>query len=273
MSTDALRHADRRVIVTGAASGIGRRTAQRFAEEGARVVVADINADGAAAVAAALPGALAVTVDISDADSVAALVDRTVTEFGGLDVMINNVMVCGRSGFLDAPVAEVRRDLEVNLLGPYLCCQRAVPAMIESGGGTIVNLSSVNGLSHLGNTAYSAAKAGVLALTRSVALEFGDRGIRCNAVAPGSVRTEVWDHRIANDPGALDRAAVWYPTGRIGSTDDIAAALLFLTSDEAAWITGVTLRVDGGLLAGNLAMARDITAGDGGDAKAEPATA
>lgn len=265
MSTEATpgsRHADRRVIVTGAASGIGRRTAERFAAEGARVVLADINGDGVRAAAASLPGSLAVEVDVADRDSVRSMVATTVDTFGGLDALVNNAMVCGRSTFLDAPEAEVRRDFDVNLLGPYFCCQEAIPAMISSGGGSITNLSSVNGLSHLGNTAYSMAKSGVLALTRSIALEYGDRGIRCNAVAPGSVRTEVWDHRLTNDPDALTKAAQWYPTGRIGSTDDIAAALLFLASDEATWITGVTLPVDGGLLAGNLAMARAITAGD-----------
>lgn len=225
-------------------------------------MLADINADGVRAAAASLPGAVAVTVDVADRDSVAAMVATAVTEFGGLDTLINNAMVCGRSTFIEAPVEEVRRDFEVNLMGPYFCCQEAIPAMINSGGGSITNLSSVNGLGHLGNTAYSMAKAGVLALTRSVAQEYGEQHIRCNAVAPGSVRTEVWDHRLANDPDALTKAAQWYPTGRIGTTDDIASALLFLSSDAASWITGVTLPVDGGLMAGNLAMARAITAGD-----------
>jgi len=261
-ATSAARHEGRRVIVTGAASGIGRRTAERFTADGARVVLADINADGVRAAAASLPGALAVEVDVSDRDSVRAMVATAVDAFGGLDTVINNAMVCGRSTFIDAPIDEVRRDFEVNLMGPYFCCQEAIPAMLASGGGSITNLSSVNGLSHLGNTAYSMAKAGVLALTRSIALEYGDQGIRCNAVAPGTVRTEVWDHRIANDPDALTKAAQWYPTARVGSTDDIASALLFLSSDEASWITGVTLPVDGGLLAGNLAMAKGITAGD-----------
>lgn len=254
--------ADRVAIVTGAASGIGRRTAQRFAAEGAAVAVADIDADGASAVAADLPDAFAVTVDISEPDSVRALATEVLDRHGRIDIMINNAMVCGRSGFLEADVDEVRRDFSVNILGPYLCCQQVIPAMINNGGGVIVNLSSVNGMTHLGNTAYSVAKAGVLQLTRSIAVEFGDRGIRCNAIAPGTVRTEVWDHRIAHDPHALEDAAQWYPLGRVGEPDDVADACVFLASDRAEWITGVTLPVDGGLLAGNLAMARGITSGD-----------
>jgi len=253
---------DRVAIVTGAASGIGRRTAQRFAAEGALVAVADIEADGAAGVAADLPGAMPVTVDISEPDSVRDMVDRVMARHGRIDIMINNAMICGRSSFLDAGADEIRRDFAVNILGPYLCCQQVVPTMIDNGGGVIVNLSSVNGVSHLGNTAYSVAKAGVLQLTRSIAVEFGDRGIRCNAVAPGTVRTEVWDHRIANDPQALEDAAQWYPLGRVGEPDDVADACVFLASDRASWISGITLPVDGGLLAGNLAMARGITSGD-----------
>lgn len=254
--------AHRVVIVTGAASGIGRRTAQRFAAEGARVAVADINADGASAVAADLPDAFAVTVDISEPDSVRSMITEVIDRHGRIDVMINNAMICGRSSFLDAPVDEVRRDFSVNILGPYLCCQQVIPTMIDNGGGVIVNLSSVNAITHLGNTAYSVAKAGVLQLTRSIAVEFGDRGIRCNAVVPGTVRTEVWDHRIANDPHALDDAAQWYPLGRVGEPDDVADACVFLASERAGWITGATLPVDGGLLAGNPVMARGITAGD-----------
>lgn len=254
--------ADQVAIVTGAASGIGRRVAQRFAAEGARVVVADINAAGAAEVAAELPGAVAVTVDISEPDSVRSMINETVAHHGRIDIMINNAMVCGRSSFLDADIDEIQRDFSVNILGPYLCCQQVIPTMINNQGGVIINLSSVNGVSHLGNTAYSVAKAGVLQLTRSIAVEFGDRGIRCNAVVPGTVRTEVWDHRIAKDPHALDAAAQWYPLGRVGEPDDIADACVFLASDRASWISGVALPVDGGLLAGNLAMAKGITAGD-----------
>ena len=254
--------ADRVAIVTGAASGIGRRTAQRFTAEGARVVVADIDTDGASAVAADLPDAFAVRVDISEPDSVQSMITEVTDRHGRIDIMINNAMICGRSDFLDAEVDEIRRDFSVNILGPYLCCQQVIPVMIDNDGGVIINLSSVNGISHLGNTAYSVAKAGVLQLTRSLAVEFGDRGIRCNAVAPGTVRTEVWDHRLAHDPQALDDAAQWYPLGRVGEPEDVADACVFLASDRAQWITGATLPVDGGLLAGNLAMARGITAGD-----------
>lgn len=205
---------------------------------------------------------MAVAVDVADHDSVVAMVDTAVEAHGKIDIVINGAMRTGRSTFLKATVAEFRDEFEVNLLGSFLVCQSAIPVMIAGGGGVIINISSVNGITHLGNEAYSAAKAGLIALTRGVACEFGEHGIRCCGVAPGTVRTEVWAHREANDPGVLDRAASWYPLGRIGDPEDIAAALMFLASDQASWISGVTLPVDGGLLAGNLAMSRAITAGD-----------
>ena len=268
------------LVTAAAGAGIGAAIATRLAADGFDVVVTDIHERRAQELAEKLAAEHGrefdhYVLDVTDESRVEAVVSEIASKKGPLDVLVNNA---GWSKI--EPVAEMssetwKRCLDVDLNGTFYTMRYALPVMQKNNSGAIVNISSIAAYetSTEHGAAYSAAKAGVLALTRSVALEFGDRGIRCNAVAPGSVRTEVWDHRIANDPGALDRAAVWYPTGRIGSTDDIAAALLFLTSDEAAWITGVTLPVDGGLLAGNLAMARDITAGDGGDAKAEPATA
>ena len=133
-----------------------------------------------------------------------------------------------------------------------------LPGMIKQRRGVIVNIASVNGLAYFGNEAYSAAKAGVINLTQSMAVRYGRYGIRANAIAPGSVRTPIWQQRIDKDPQVLETLKKWYPLGRIGEPDDIAKAALFLASDAASWITGIVLPVDGGLMAGNPEMAREL---------------
>jgi meso-butanediol dehydrogenase/(S,S)-butanediol dehydrogenase/diacetyl reductase len=253
-----VRFTDRTVIVTGSGAGIGAQTARRFAAEGANLVIADINGPAAEAVAAGIDGAVAVQTDVTSRASLDALVVETTARFGGVDVLINNAMVCGETPFLEVTPEEVQRDLAVNLTGPFFASQAVLPGMIERGGGVILNVSSVNGLAYFGNEAYSAAKAGMLSLTKSVAIQFGRYGIRCNAVAPGTVATESWDHRVKIDPQLFERAGAWYPLGRVGVPDDIADSLLFLASDAASWITGIVLPVEGGVLTGNLAMARTI---------------
>jgi NAD(P)-dependent dehydrogenase (short-subunit alcohol dehydrogenase family) len=172
-------------------------------------------------------------------------------------------MSCSEAPFLEQSADDVRRDFDVTVMGPYFACQEVIPGMVERGGGVIVNVSSVNAASYFGNPSYSAAKAGLESLTKTIAVEFGAAGIRCNAVAPGSIATEYWEVRKAVDPQIFEKVARWYPLGRVGRPDDVADALLFLASDAASWITGVVLPVDGGILAGNLAMTRDITAKSG----------
>ncbi|MCO5999305.1 glucose 1-dehydrogenase [Actinoallomurus rhizosphaericola] len=248
-----MRFSGRSVVVTGGGAGIGRAIALRFGAEGARVLVADLDAAGAERTAGEIPGARSVAVDVTDRASVrAALADLPV------DVLVNNAGGATDAAFEELPEDLWDRDVDLCLKGTFLCTQAVLPAMLRRGGGVIVNVASVNGLTHLGNEAYSAAKAGVLSLTRSVAVRYGPGGIRCNAVAPGTVRTAAWDERERQSPGVLDRVAGWYPLRRVGTPDDVAAAVLFLASDEAAWISGATLPVDGGLLAGNQRMADDI---------------
>jgi NAD(P)-dependent dehydrogenase (short-subunit alcohol dehydrogenase family) len=132
--------------------------------------------------------------------------------------------------------------------------------MIERGKGALVNIASVNGLSALGNEAYSAAKAGMINLTQGIAVRYGANGIRCNAIAPATIRTPIWQERIDRDPMVFERLVKWYPLGRVGEPDDIANAALFLASDDASWITGTVLVVDGGLLAGSFRMTRELLA-------------
>lgn len=240
------------VVVTGAGSGIGAAIAQRFGADGADVLVTDIDPAAAERTAAAIARARAAELDVTDRAAVRAVLD------GAVDVLVNNA-----GGAVDVAFEEMSeeawdRDVDLCLKGTFLCTQAVLPGMVRRGGGVIINVASVNGLAHFGNEAYSAAKAGVLSLTRSVAARYGPHGVRCNAVAPGTIRTATWDERERDRPGVLDRVAGWYPLRRVGTPDDVAAAVAFLASAEAAWITGATLPVDGGLLAGNQRMTDDI---------------
>ncbi|MCR1781889.1 glucose 1-dehydrogenase [Nocardioides carbamazepini] len=250
------------VLVTGAGRGIGATIGERFATAGATVVVADIDDAAAADTAARLPGAHALPLDVTDPQAVAAAVDRIVAEHGTLDVLVNNATVCDDVAFLDLSHEQWRREVAVNLDGPFLCTQAALRPMVAQGRGAIVNVASVNAVGYYGNEAYSAAKAGLLSLTRSIAVGFGPAGVRCNAVVPGTIETPVWQDRLAENPDALQRLEKWYPLRRVGSPGDVAAAVQFLASDEAAWISGAALPIDGGLLAGNLRMATEVVAAD-----------
>jgi meso-butanediol dehydrogenase / (S,S)-butanediol dehydrogenase / diacetyl reductase len=256
------RFQEKTVIVTGAASGIGRVTARRFAGEGASVVVADWNRDGAEETAAAIEAggghAFACGVDVSRADQADAMVAEALARFGGLDVLVNNAAVCRADTVLETTAEEWDADLAIDLKGVFLCARAALRPMVEQRSGAIVNVSSVNGLAAFGNEAYSAAKAGVINLTNSIAVRHGRDGIRCNAVAPGTIRSPAWDERAAREPAIFERLARWYPLGRVGEPEDVAAAVLFLASDEASWITGTVLRVDGGVLSGNPEMVSDV---------------
>ena len=253
-----MKFSDKVVVITGSGSGIGAEAAREFAAQGASVVIADIDLTAAARVSASISGSIAVEVDVTSREQLRLMVAKVTECFGGLDVLINNAMSCSEAAFLDITPAAVKRDFEVTVMGPFFASQEAIPGMIKRGGGVILNVSSVNGISYFGNEAYSAAKAGLQSLTQSIAVQFGANGIRCNTVAPGTVATEYWEHRMQEDPNVLEKAAKWYPLGRLGRPSDVVEALMFLASEAASWITGVVLPVEGGVLAGNLAMAREI---------------
>lgn len=252
----------KRIVVTGGASGIGRAIVGRFAQEGALVAVADLDVGRADEVVAEVEGsggrAVAVDVDVTDESRVAGMVAAVTEAFGGVDVLVNNANNLPGDDLLAMAPEQWDRDVAVTLRGPYLCARAVLPGMIEQGGGTVVNIASVNGLGFYGNEAYSAAKAGLISLTRSLAVRYGSVGIRANAVAPGTVRTPLWRERVAIDPGVFDKVARWYPSGRVGEPEDVANAALFLASDEASWVTGVVLPVDGGLTAGSYRMTVDL---------------
>lgn len=253
------------VLITGAARGIGAATARRLAAEGASVLVTDV--DGAAAEKTAgelrdegLP-AQAHECDVADRASVEGAVARAVDAFGTLDVLVSNAYSCHP----DAPLFETEtdevwaRDLDVTLTGAYRCCRAALPHLAASGRGAVVCVGSVNGLQDFGNHAYSAAKAGLGSLTRTLAGHAAGRGVRVNLVAPGTVRTPAWQGR----DGELDALRHHYPLGRVGEPEDVAAAIAFLASRDASWITGTTLVVDGGITAVNAGFTTLTGRGDG----------
>ena len=253
---------DKVAIVTGAGRGIGRAIALRFASEGARVVVDDINDDwGQATVDAIGEGngeACYVRADVSDPAAVGQLVSATTDRFGRLDVLVNNA-ICSIEAINDDDWQPV---LDVCLQGAGNCCKAVVPVMQEQGSGVIVNISSVNALFTWGDFwAYSAAKAGLIALARNIATNYGRHGIRANVICPGTVRTEIWEPLCREQPGLEARLAEQYPLGRIAEPGEIANAALFLASDEASFVTGATLPVDGGLTAG-LWQLHDLDRGD-----------
>ena len=245
----------KRAIVTGGGSGIGRATCRRFAADGAAVVVADLLGERAEEVAAEI-GGTPVQADVT----VAADVARMVEAAGRVDVLVNNAGGGFADDVLEISEEEWDTDLVVNLKSAFLCSKAVLPGMIDQGSGVILNISSVNGMAFFANEPYSAAKAGLINLTRSMAVRYGRHGIRVVAIAPGTIRSPLWQERVDKEPAIFERLVRWYPLRRVGEPEDVANAAAFLVSDDAAWISGEVLRVDGGLLAGNAQMARELVA-------------
>ena len=240
-------------MVTGAASGIGRETARLFAREGATVMAADIDEDGLAETAAESPDMVAAGIDVSSPEDVKRAFERARAELGGLDVLVCAAGIVG-SKYGDGPAAECTEEawdrvLQVNLKGVWLCCREAIPLMLERGGGSIVNISSVTALippmefwrSH----AYMTSKGGVITLTKCIAAYYGAQGVRANVIAPGMIDTPM-SKRMQGKPDIMAYLEEHQPLGALGRPEDIAAAALFLASGEAAFITGAVLSVDGG---------------------------
>jgi NAD(P)-dependent dehydrogenase (short-subunit alcohol dehydrogenase family) len=247
--------AQRVAIITGSARGIGEEMAHLFAEEGARVVVADMDACGAAKVAADICAsggmAQAVTVDIACQESTQAMVEQTLAHFGRLDILVNNAGIGSNEPFLSMSLAEWNRNLDVNLTGQFLCAQAAARVMAKQRSGKIVNVASISGQrGGQGRAAYGAAKAGVILLTKVMAVELAPLGINVNAISPGPVDTEQsrGTHTPATRRAYYDRL----PIGRYGQRREVAAAALFLASDAASFVQGHILNVDGGFCAAGL---------------------
>lgn len=239
-------------IITGAGRGIGRQIAVRFGEEGAAIVVNDV-ADTAGKETVDLLTArsiksLFVRGDVSNRTDVRRIVQAALSEFGTVDILVNNAM-CSVEAILRnewEPVAGV------GLLGPWLLIQEVLPVMRKHRRGVILNISSVNALAGFGSEhLYSGIKAGLIGMSRSLAVQEGPNGIRINCICPGTIVTPAWRKIEEENPGILERLKQLYPLGRLGKPEDVAAAAAFLASDEASFITGTVLVVDGGLTAGN----------------------
>ncbi len=253
-----MRLNDRVCLVTGGAAGIGRATALRFFEEGAKVVICDVNEEGGQETVADLgPESAFYAVDVTDRQAVQTWVDDTVARYGRIDVLINNAgvvrdnqLVKVKGGELVKKMAEDEFDLvvDINLKGVFNCAQAVAPVMIKQGSGVILNATSVVGMDgNFGQTNYVATKAGVIGMTKVWARELGRYNVRVNAVAPGFTATEIL---MSMPEKILENMRAHTPLGRLGQPGDIANAYLFLASDEAAFISGAVLRVDGGIVVG-----------------------
>jgi NAD(P)-dependent dehydrogenase (short-subunit alcohol dehydrogenase family) len=243
-------------VVTGGASGIGRATARKLAAEGARVGIADVDEAGGERVAAGIRDAGAEAffrrTDVRSLADLEAVLDEAADRHGRLDVLVNNAAISVGGSAGEMAEEDWARTLDVNLTGVWRGMRAAIPRMLAQGGGSIVNLSSVQGhVGFVGWAAYAAAKGGVDALTRQAAVEYAAGGIRVNAVVPGTIATEM-NEKIMRESADGDAVlAGWlamHPIGRIGQPAEVAAAIVFLASDDASFITGESLRVDGGLV-------------------------
>ncbi len=248
------RLAGKVALITGGAAGLGRSGAERFAAEGAKVVLADVGDGDEAVEAITAAGGEAswVRCDVTDEESVRAAVEHTVETFGGLHVLYNNagVMIADDDDPVSTPLATYRATMDINVLGTLLGCRHAIPAMLASGGGSIVNVASF--VAHMGaatpQVAYTASKGAVLAMTREIAVIYARQGIRANALCPGPVLTPLLA-KFLDDDAKRQRRLVHIPMGRFGEAIEIANGALFLASDESSFMTGQSLLIDGGITA------------------------
>ncbi|HEV7252495.1 MAG TPA: SDR family oxidoreductase [Mesorhizobium sp.] len=250
---------DQVVAVTGGAGGIGQSLCSFFSSRGGLVAALD-KSEAVHAFAASLDGkALGLTLDIGEPEQVAAAFRAVEERLGPVDVLVNNAGYAHHPTMAGTAPENWRDEVNANLNGAFNCAHAILPSMIERRRGSIVNVGSVNGLHALGDPAYSAAKAGMISLTKALAMEYGRHGIRANAVLPGTVRTPLWEKRMAENPDVLKTLTRWYPLGRVVEPEEVAQVIAFLASDAASAVTGVALPVDCGLMAGNIVMARELT--------------
>ncbi len=241
-------------LITGAAAGIGKASAIRIASEGGRVVCGDIQAEAVESTAKEIREsggqAIAFAYDVSDPSAVEAALETTLAEYGQLDTLCNIAGILHFDNTVDLDLEKWNRVLAINLTGTFLMCQAALPALLDGGGGNIVNMASTAGLAgHPWTAAYSASKGGVLALTSTLAVEFGKRGIRANAVCPGGIKTAMHEQFKLPEGGDIELLQRIMPLDTFRGPEACAALVAFLASEDAAHINGENVRVDGGTLA------------------------
>jgi len=245
-----VRLQDKVAVVTGGGGGIGWSAGLLFLEKGAKVILADIEAPNSEVERALLgqEGISFVTADVSTEEGAMEVIETAVRKYGGIDILMNNAGINPGGTVTDTPTDLYDHILSVNLKSAFLCSKFAVPHMLEKGRGSIVNISSINGIR--GNTnlvAYSASKSGIIGLTQSMALDYAEKGIRVNCICPGTIKTRMVDNLIDTaGPEIIEALLTKSPMRRFGEAQEIAYAALFLASDESSFITGITLPVDGG---------------------------
>jgi NAD(P)-dependent dehydrogenase (short-subunit alcohol dehydrogenase family) len=241
------------VVITGAGGGMGREAALLFSEEGAQVCAADVDGAAAEKTAADARDALAIEVDVVDADSVRAMYEQTAERYGGIDVLYNNAGIspADDDSILDTEPDAWQRVQDVNTKGVYLCCKYGIPHLLKRGGGSVINVASFVALvgAATSQISYTASKGAVLALSRELGVQFARQGVRVNALCPGPVETPLLLRIFGDDPAAYERRRVHLPMGRLAKPREIVNAALFLASDESSYVNGATFLVDGGLTA------------------------
>jgi NAD(P)-dependent dehydrogenase (short-subunit alcohol dehydrogenase family) len=257
------RYTGKNVLISGGGSGIGHAICLRLAAEGANIILIDKDLKGGNAVEQELKQknikVLFIQADITSEADVEKVHKEATLFFGTIDVLVNNAGAAFAENYAMTTLENWNQDIALNLTGHYMLTRLFLPDMEAQGKGAITNISSVNGAQSFGNPAYSAAKAGVISFTQTLAIEYGPKGIRANVVLPGTIETPVWRARLKSRPNVFEMVKGWYPVGRVGCPEDIAAAVAFLNADEANFVNGASLNVDGGLTAGNFRMIKDIT--------------
>jgi 3-oxoacyl-[acyl-carrier protein] reductase len=246
-----MKLAGKTALITGAGSGIGRATALLFAEEGANIAVNDINLSTAEETSSTIKleghRAIAIKADVAETVEVDAMIDRVIEEFGGIHILVNNAGMASGCPTIDFSLESLVKIISVNLTGPFLCCQKAGRWMIRNGGGRIINIASVAGMKGVeGGAAYSSSKAGVINLTRSLAIEWAKYNINVNVIAPGFINTPM--QLDVNEVGeeVIEEMRRSIPQKRFGEAEEVAKVALFLASNDVSYVTGVTIPVDGG---------------------------
>lgn len=254
------------VVITGSGRSIGREMAIRIAAEGASVALLEINRENLeevrSTIAAAGGDVRAYEIDLGSESQIIETILKVEKDFGKIDCLINNVMVHEAEDLLNTTLEVWNKSIQITLTAAFLCIRQVLPAMIKRKNGSIINIGTVNAKAMIGSDSYSAAKAGVHALTRTVAVRYGVDGIRCNTIVPGTIATAAWQERVDRNPNVFEDLKPWYPLGRVGTPKDIADAAIFLISEDSQWISGSELVVDGGLLAGYAPMFRTVEGSD-----------